>query len=358
MRIKLTFLFLISLFIFKPGDSQIQTQIYDSSAYIRSEYAFFFTNRPIKTNKDSTLSFKNKSKKQTNTLYFCLFNYEKDSIEFRYKAANPSGKFPNGNVERNFFYDIYQDITIDRGINTYYFIIPGYGKTFKNQVYKFMRRLKSTYGDTLSTKVAIITFAWGAEDEALKYYSGVRSAKRGAGDFAIFQHMLEDFLNDSIYFQNNPNDVSFNLLCSSMGNNLLLKYLKQREKNKASLTKVYSHVLFVGSSVSRNSFKKGKPFYHLNQMTDTVDVFVNLYDAPLSFAGFLSFKKRLGKYGPKNEKDLPGYINVLHVGKILSAQDLPGFGHDYLFRNPIVREKLISGGVIEQNETKKPINNE
>ena len=106
MRLHLTITIILSCFIFESGISQIQTEKYDTTVTLNREEAIFFTNRPVVIKKDSTITFKNKSTKRTNTLYFCLFNYDNDSIIVQYKAAKPSKKFPTGEVQNNIFYDI------------------------------------------------------------------------------------------------------------------------------------------------------------------------------------------------------------------------------------------------------------
>lgn len=154
MRIHLTII--LSFLFFESGISQIQTEKYDTTVTLNRDEAIFFTNRPVVIKKDSSITFKNKSTKRTNTLYFCLFNY--DSIIVQYKAAKPTKKFPTGEVENNIFYDIHRELTENLGISNFYILIPGYGKTFHNQVFNFMKRLKSTYGDTLFMKSAVLTF--------------------------------------------------------------------------------------------------------------------------------------------------------------------------------------------------------
>jgi hypothetical protein len=85
-------------------------------------------------------------------------------------------------------------------------VVGGYGKSFEKQVNSYMKRIKSSYGDTLFNKALISVFAWGTEDDAYQYYNAVRQAKNGAADFAIFQHMLDEFMSDSVFWSNNPRD--------------------------------------------------------------------------------------------------------------------------------------------------------
>jgi len=59
-----------------------------------------------------------------------------------------------------------------------------------------MRRVKEFYGDSVQNKATFILYAWGDEWRPYRYYRAKSSAQRGANDFAIFQHMLEDFLSE------------------------------------------------------------------------------------------------------------------------------------------------------------------
>ena len=73
-----TFLFaflLISLVIFtRDVKAQIQTYWIDTTSHPQANLSYFFTNRPVKLNsKAGTLEFKNKSTKQTDNLFFCLY---------------------------------------------------------------------------------------------------------------------------------------------------------------------------------------------------------------------------------------------------------------------------------------------
>ena len=121
-----------------------------------------------------------------------------------------------------------------------------------------MFRLQDQYAETLKASTAIITFAWGDQSVAQFYYKGKRSANRAANDFAIFQHMLESFLSDSIFFPEHPNDVSYKLVCMSMGNQLLKRYLIKREKQGIDLVPVYDRAIFIGSDAATDSFEEGK----------------------------------------------------------------------------------------------------
>jgi len=321
--------------------SQIETTVLYQNRIIKDTKSIFFTNRPIIINKDSSVTFKNKSTKQTNKLHFCTYDYENDSIELYYSAVNHSEDYPTGKVDNNIFYNMYEFQRLNRGIKNFYFIVGGYGKSFKKQINSYMKRLKSKYGDSLFDKAVVITYAWGVEDDAWDYYHAVSASKNGAADFAIFQHMMDEFVSDENYFKTHPKDFNFQILFSSMGNHLFRKYLEKREKQNIPLVKAYNRVLFVGSVAPQNSFEEGNAFYNLNQMTDTVDVFVNSKDGLLKMSSVAHGKGRLGNKGPRDEEDLPGYINVWHIENLIGKEDKAGMGHDYLLTNPIIHEEFL-----------------
>jgi hypothetical protein len=59
----------------------IQTYWIDTTTHPLANHSFFFTNRPVKLNsKAGTLEFKNNSTKQTDNLFFCVY----DSIMIPY----------------------------------------------------------------------------------------------------------------------------------------------------------------------------------------------------------------------------------------------------------------------------------
>jgi esterase/lipase superfamily enzyme len=337
-----TILFALFMACF-TGYAQIETTILNTSVEAAEYKVPFFTNRPIVINDDNTFSFKNSSTKQTNTLYFCYYNFNTDSIEVNSRAVNMSDKYPTEKVKHNLIYDMYEYARLERGIKNFYFIVGGYGKSFNKQVNSYMRRLKSNYGDSIFNKAAIVVFAWGTEEDAYQYYNAVRKSKNGAADFAIFQHMMDEFVSDEEYFKTHPNDLTIDILFSSMGNNLFKEYLEEREREKIPLVKVYDRILFVGSVAPRNSFEKGNAFYNLNQMTDTVDVYVNSKDILLKFSSVAHLKNRMGNKGPKNPDKLPGYINIINITDLITVKDMSGLGHDYLLTNPVLQEELLEG---------------
>jgi len=340
---KKTVLIFLLATIYLSGLAQIETTILNPSGQMSEQKAIFFTNRPMIVREDSSVTFKNKFTDKSNTLYFCSYQYDTDSIEVYYKAENKSEKYPTEEIQGSFFYDIYKYHRIERGIKNFYVIVGGYGKSFEKQVNSYMKRIKSSYGDTLFDKALISVFAWGTEDDAYQYYNAVRQAKNGAADFAIFQHMLDEFMSDSVFWKNNPRDFKYNITFSSMANRLFMEYLENREAQNIPLVKTYNSITFLGSVAPRDSFEKGKPFYHLNQMTDSVNVFVNSKDILLKMSTAAHMKNRMGNKGPKNEEDLPGYINVHHIKDMITKKDMSGLGHDYFLTNEVLHDAILEG---------------
>ena len=338
--VKITGLLIAHFLFAQVAQAQTETVILTKPTHSKANKVPFFTNRPIVFNKDSSYTFKNSSTKQTNALYFCNYDFDTDSIEINSRTTNLSDSYPTDDIKHNMLYQIYQKQRIERGVKNFYIVVGGYGKSFKKQINSYMRRLKTNYGDSLFNRAAIIVFAWGAEDKFYRYYNALRASKRGAADFAIFQHMLDEFISDEEFFKTHPNDLTIQILFSSMGNELFRKYLINREKQNIPLVKTYDRIDFVGSVSPRNSFNEGKAFYNLQEMTDTVDVFVNSKDILLKMASVAQLKSCMGRKGPKNADDLPGYVNVYEVRNI-TREDMSGLGHDYLLTNQVLRENLL-----------------
>ena len=328
--------------------TQIQTEWIDSTSHPEADVALFFTNRPLEYKEDGSVTFKDKSTVQTDNLYFCMFDYNSDTIHLKYRAENRSRQYPTQPVENNFLYKALRNIRANHGITRFYFVIPGYSKTFETQVYDFMYRLKTTYGDSLRNSTAIIMYAWGDEWRPYRYYSAKVSAKRGGNDFAIFQHMLDEVLSDTTYVRNYLNDVEVNLVCTSMGNQLLKKYLQSRAKQEIPLVKTYNNINFIGSDAAWDSFEEDKGFDRIKELTDTVRIFVNSIDGPLQMSQRLNSKPRMGLAGPVNPHELPGYIRIYMVTDLISREDLGALGHDYLLRNPVITESLRTTVEVKQ----------
>jgi len=349
--------FLILILVLKSNIySQIETEILNDSIVINKNNIPFFTNRPIILNADSNVNFKNKSTKKTNTLYFCTIDYLHDTISVNYKAVNKSNKYPVGQIDHNFMYDIYEYHRLERGIKNFYIVVGGYGKTFNQQIQSYTKRIKSHYADSLLNTALFVTFAWGTENDAYQYYNAVRKSKNGAADFAIFQHMLDEFMSDTTYFETHPKDLTIDILFSSMGNDLFRFYLEERKKQNIELVKTYDRIIFQGSVAPRNSLKKDKAFGELYKMTDTVDVYVNKRDALLSLSSFLEARGRLGNYGPVAVNKIPDYVNIIHLENILSIRDITGLGHDYILTNPIMQKEIlvdIKKNIVSKSQTKQ-----
>lgn len=323
---------------------QIETHWIDTTTHSLSNFSFFFTNRPVKANcKEGSFQFKNKSTKKTDNLYFCLFDHDEDSILIRYRAKNCSAFYPRDKVENNIFYKIYGDLRIKKGIKKFSIVVPGYSHTFDEQLHKYMFRIKGNYADSVQDKAAHILYAWGDEWRPYRYYSAKTSAKRGANDFAIFQHMLEEFLSDSVFFSNFPKDISFYLTCTSMGNQLLKKYLMEREKQGILLSKVYKKILLIGSDASWDSFEEGQGFDNIGEFCDTVIVAWHDKDIPLKASKTMNATPRMGLYGPRDPENLPGYIKTVYVGDMLEEGDKSGLWHDYLLTNPTIQKLILEG---------------
>ncbi|WP_303922777.1 alpha/beta hydrolase [Draconibacterium sediminis] len=336
------FLFLIAIvFLHHSAKAQLEITYFNEHPDWQPQKVPFFTNRPIAYNKDGSFNFKNSFTDKTNTLYFCHYNFDTDSIGVNFRVINMSDKYPQGKVDHNFFYQLYEYQRLERGIKNFYFIVGGYGKSFNKQVHSYMRRLKANYGDSLFHKASITVFAWGTEDKAYRYYRAVRKSKNGASDFAIFQHMLDEFISDDEYFKTHPKDLTISILFSSIGNELFRQYVLNRKKQNIPFVKTYTRISFVGSVAPRDAFEKGNAFYELNQLADTVDVYVNSKDILLKLSSVAHLKNRMGNKGPKSPEKLPDYINVMDIKDIITIHDMSGLGHDYLLTNPVLQDEIL-----------------
>jgi hypothetical protein len=337
-------LVLSMLFSLAPGVlGQIDFDWLDTTSHGDHDMGYFFTNRPLKKAEEGVVAFRNRWTRQTGDLHFCLYDYDKDSILYKYRAFKTCHKkeYPREHVKGNIFYIIYEQLRIRRGIHNFVFLVPGYGKTFKNQIHDFMFRFKQSYSDSLRGSTAVILFAWGDQAVAPFYYKGKRSANRAANDFSIFQQMLESFQADSAYFKGKPKDLTYTLFCTSMGNQLLKRYMIKREKQHIDLVRAYDRIVMLGSDASCDSFEEGKGFHNIMEMTDKVLVVVNRMDGPLALSQYMNMKNRMGRAGPTNLDQLPEDILIWDVTGMISWKDLPAMGHDYLLRNSQVRDQLL-----------------
>lgn len=323
--------------------AQIQGVWLDTVSHGDHNMGYFFTNRPLKPTDDGRVDFHNRWTRQTGKLDFCLFDYERDSILHKYRASRTGTNelYPTEFVENNIFYGIYEELRMKRGIHNFIFLVPGYGKTFDDQIHDFMFRVKQSYSDSLRGYTAVILFAWGDQAFAPMYYRGKRSANRAADDFAIFQQMLESFQGDSAFFADRPRDLTYTLFCTSMGNQLLKRYLIKREKQQIELNKAYDRIVMLGSDAACDSFESGKGFHRILDFTDRVIVLVNRKDGPLALSQYMNMKNRMGRSGPTNVQNLPEEIQIWDVTGMIAWEDLPAMGHDYLLRNSEIRDQLL-----------------
>ncbi len=137
-------------------------------------------------------------------------------------------------------------------------------------------------------------------------------------------------------------------MCTSMGNQLLKRYLIKREKQGIDLVPVYDVTAFVGSDAGVDSFEKGKGFHNITQMTDSVFVYVNRRDVPLTISQYMNMKLRMGRAGVTNPAKLPPSVLVIDLTKVISWEDIPAMGHDYLLRNKKITSTSIESYLKEE----------
>jgi esterase/lipase superfamily enzyme len=287
-------------------------------------------------------TFRNRWIRQTKTLYFCRYDFETQTMYPKYRATKTSSKktFPTEPVENNFFYQVYRDLRINNGIRNFVFIIPGHAKTFKKQLEDYMLRLKQEYADSLKN-TAFITFAWSSESIGPLYYRGQRAADASSNDFAIFQHMLESFMADTAFWQAHPRDLSIKLVCTSMGNELLRRYLIKRKMQGIPLVQVYDRIILIGSDAPADAFQKGKGFDNMLELTESMLILVNRRDGPLTLSQYMNLEGRMGKSGPVTWTRLPEEIVVRDVTNLIAWEDLPALGHDYFLRNTLLMNYIL-----------------
>jgi hypothetical protein len=76
-------------------------------------------------------------------------------------------------------------------------------------------------------------------------------------------------------------------------------------------------------------------------MADSVNVFVNSKDYLLKMSTAAHMKNRMGNKGPKNEDELPDYINIYRIKDIITKKDMSGLGHDYLLTNDELHDIIL-----------------
>ena len=336
------------------GFCQVETYWMDTTAFETTDYSLFFTNRPLKNTNDSTVNFVNKYSGKTDNIFFAAYDYQTNEIILKYQAykTGKNKSYPKGKVSNNIFFRINNEFRGNKHINELNIVMSGYGHTFKSQL-EYMKQLKITYGDTLSDQSAFLFYAWGDEWRISHYDKGKQSAKKAADDFAIIQHMLDEFVTDTLFSEKYPRDFEINLICGSMGNMLFYKYMQERRKQGIELVQTYDWIVLVGADVPDNSFDENKGFNDLNQIADSVLLLVNNKDVPLGLSSELNLHNRLGLVGPSNTDSLPGYIVIQNITKYLTKEDMNRLGHDYFMVNPFVREELIKSTIEKDNPEEK-----
>jgi hypothetical protein len=352
------FILLLGVLISGKLSGQIETTVLDdSTTYSSKGLGYFFTNRELEINEDSSYTFRNRGTRQTQTLYFCRYDFERDTIFLKYKATSmlPADQYPTDPVNENFFYKMYTDLRLKEGIKNFVIVVPGIGKTFQEQLGSYMIRLQRAYADS-AAKTAFILFAWGDQTVVPLSQRAKQSAERAANDFAIFQNMLESFLSDSQFFKDHPDDISFKLVCLSTGSELFRSYLLNRGDQEIALIPAYNRVIFVGSDAPANSFEEGGGFDDLTQMADSVLVLVNRRDRQLDITGSRQSAGSLGAGGPANLSDLPGNIVVKDVTSMMEDKETTASGYDYFLRNRELRHMILYGqltGETDQDQYKE-----
>ena len=82
-------------------------------------------------------------------------------------------------------------------------------------------------------------------------------------------------------------------------------------------------------------------------MSDSVFVYVNRRDAPLAISQYMNMKLRMGRGGVTNPAELPPSVLVIDVTNVISWEDLPAMGHDYLLRNKKITNTSIESSLKE-----------
>jgi hypothetical protein len=331
-----------------PSHGQIQLEWIDTTYHRDYSTMYFFTNRPAIISDSGRIDFRDKYQYGTDTLTFGTYHILADSFEIKYRASygdNPTLDVPR---DKNFLYKIYENLVVKKGIRHFEIVIPGYAKTFSDQRHNFIKGLKESYRDSLIEDVAIITYAWADEWRAYKYHKAKQSAEEGAKDYFLFHHLLSSMMRDTSFMNNIPRNFTVGLLCTSMGNELIKRFVLKADENGIELHKTYSHILMVGSDASWDSFEEGKGFDRIDRLTDSVYVVMNRKDGPLIMSQVFNMKKRLGRHGPHRPWELPDYVKVYDITGQLTRNDLGKLNHDYLLRNPYFQDILL--GVYSDQE--------
>jgi hypothetical protein len=340
---KIELIIVLSLGLLMYSQAQIKVEWIDTTTQTDNSAMFFFTNRPAIISESGDVDFLDKYHRGTDTLTFGRYYTLQDSFAIKYRASYQGRLFFDVPREQNFLYKVYEDLVVKRGIRHFEIVIPGYAKTFSDQRKNFMMGLKESYQDKLIRDVAIITYPWADEWRAYKYHGAKQSAEDGAMDFFLFHHLLSSMMRDTSFMNNTTHEFTVGLLCTSMGNELLKRFVLMADEAGIELHKTYNHILMVGSDASWDSFEEGKGFDRIDRLTDSVYVVMNRKDGPLVMSQVFNMKKRLGRHGPRRPWEIPDYVKVYDITGFLSRKDLVKLNHDYLLRNPYFQSILLGG---------------
>jgi len=338
-KVGLIFILFHGLLMFTQG--QIKVEWIDTTTHVDNNAMFFFTNRPAIISDSGDVDFLDKYQQGTDTLTFGRYYTEQDSFAIKYRASYQGRLFFDVPREQNFLYKVYEDLVVKRGIRRFEIVIPGYAKTFSDQRKNFMMGLKESYQDKLIRDMAIITYPWADEWRAYKYHGAKKSADEGAEDFFLFHHLLSSMMRDTSFMNNITHKFTVGLLCTSMGNELLKRFMLHADEAGIELHKTYSHILMIGSDASWDSFEEGKGFDRIDRLTDSVYVVMNRKDGPLVMSQVFNMKKRLGRHGPRRPWEIPDCVKVYDITGFLTRKDLVKLNHDYLLRNPYFQNILL-----------------
>ena len=339
----------LSLGMILLSQAQLNLEWIDTTTQTDFNPMLFFTNRPGIISESGRVDFIDKYERGTDTLTFGTYYFENDSFSIKYRASYQEGWTLEVPREQNFLYKIYEDLVVKKGIRRFVIVIPGYAKTFSDQRFNFMKGLKENYQDSLINEVAIITYAWADEWRAYKYHNAKKSAGESAVDYFLFHHLLSSMMRDTSFMNNKPYPFNVGLLCTSMGNELLKRFILQADQAGIQLHKTYKFILMVGSDASWDSFEEGKGFDRINRLTDSVYVVMNRKDGPLVMSQAFNMKKRLGRHGPRRPWEIPDFVEVYDITGWLVKEDLTKLNHDYLLRNPYFRDILLGKLPTPQN---------
>ena len=120
--------------------------------------------------------------------------------------------------------------------------------------------------------------------------------------------LLSSMMRDTSFMNNIPYDFTVGLLCTSMGNELLKRFVLKADERGIELHKTYSHIMMIGSDASWDSFEEGKGF---------------------------------DRHGPRRPWKMPDFVQVFDITGYLVREDLAKLNHDYLLRNPYFQEMLL-----------------